>query len=118
MSDEDRIDALGRLCEERFRAHDRLVMQMFTDRDKALETALVATNERLHNLNESRALERDKAAEFAQREVVDAQLRSVSVRISENTAAISRLQGRALAMAGIGGVFGAVITALVVSFLT
>lgn len=101
-------DADIRRLEEQVKALERLVMQMFKDRDTALDTAFAATNERLHGLNESRALERDKAAEFAQREVVDAALTAMSTRVSENTAAISRLQGRALALAGVGAAVGAV----------
>lgn len=99
--------------EVEIRALDRRFSQMIADRDYRVVLALEAIEKRLDLLNEFRRQSADESAKFATREVVDTALGSMSDRVADNATAISRLQGRALALAGVGAVIGAVVAVLV-----
>lgn len=108
---------MSRLSEERIRSLDRRFSQMIADRDYRVVLALEAIEKRLDLLNEFRRQSADESARFATREVVDTAMGSMSGRIADNASAISRLQGRALALAGVGAVVGAVAAVLVGLFV-
>jgi len=110
-------DREARRLDERIDATDRLFGQMFADRDERVVIALQSIERRLDLLNEFRRQSADESARFATREVVDTAMGSMSGRIAENASAISRLQGRALALAGVGSVVGAVVTALLLGVI-
>jgi hypothetical protein len=97
----------------------------FADRDIRVNLALSAAKEavtkaeasdekRFALLNEFRAQQADEARKYATRESVEQSIDALSRRVGVNEGAVSVLQGRALALAGFGALFGGVIGAMIV----
>lgn len=89
----------------------------FTSRDANIKLALAELERRLALLNEFRAQQSDESRKYAQTAVVSVSIDALSGRISRTEQALSILQGRALALAGIGALFGGGIGALIVKFI-
>ena len=105
-----------------------LMDRTFADRDVRVNLALSAAKEavtkaeaandrRLDLLNEFRAQQADEARKYALSAVVEQSFRGLEERAGRTEAAISVLQGRALALAGFGALFGGAVGALIVKLV-
>jgi hypothetical protein len=99
--------------------------RMIADRDARIQIALTASKEavakaeqanerRLDLLNEFRGQQADEARKYALSTLVEQQFNALDQRVARNETLTAGLQGRALALAGFGAVFGGVITGLIV----
>ena len=107
-------------CSERIDALDRWASAMFAERDKQVAAALEASREagdksagelqrRLDLLNEFRAQAADESAHYARKEVVQADVARMEEQVAANARLIASMHGRAWALAGVGGVLGALV---------
>lgn len=104
---------------------DKRLSGAIDDRDARIQLALAASKEavlkaetandkRLELLNEFRAQSADRDSRFALSEVVDQKLETLGKEIGRNTKDLAALQGRLIAIAGVGALFGAAVSALIV----
>lgn len=104
---------------------DRRLSGAIDDRDARIQLALAASKEavlkaetandkRLELLNEFRAQSADRDSRFALSEVVDQKFEALGKDIGRNTKDLAALQGRLIAIAGVGALFGAAVSALIV----
>lgn len=98
------------------------------DRDVRVNLALSAAKEavvkseaadekRFALLNEFRGQQADEARKYAPSELVNQQFSSVTDRIGRAETAVASLQGRALALAGFGALFGGAVGAFLIRLL-
>lgn len=103
---------------------DRRLSGAIDDRDSRIQLALAATKEavgkaevandkRLELLNEFRAQSADRDSRFALSEVVDEKMETLRTAIGRNTNDLAALQGRLIAIAGVGALFGAAIAGVI-----
>lgn len=103
---------------------DKRLSGAIDDRDKRIQLALAASKEavlkaetandkRLELLNEFRSQSADRDARFATSELVDQKFKTLGLELSRNTKDIASLQGRLIAIAGLGALFGGGITAAI-----
>lgn len=83
---------------------------------EAVAKAEAADEKRFALLNEFRGQQADESRKYATRELVEQLVSSLSHRIGAVEVAVSSLQGRALALAGFGALFGGVIGASIAKF--
>lgn len=94
------------------------------DRDARIQLALAASKEavlkaeaanekRLELLNEFQAQSADRDSRFALTEVVDTKLETLAGEIGRNAKDLAALQGRLIAIASVGALFGAAIGGLI-----
>lgn len=83
---------------------------------EAVTKAEAADEKRFALLNEFRGQSADESRKFALRESVDQSLSAILDRMSRSEATVSNLQGRALALAGFGAVFGGLVGAVAAKF--
>ena len=81
---------------------------------EAVVKAELADEKRFSLLNEFRGQQADEARKYAPREMVDQSVAALSERMKGAELAVSGLQGRAMALAGFGALFGGVVGALIV----
>jgi hypothetical protein len=81
---------------------------------EAVTKAEAADEKRFMLLNEFRGQQADEARKYAPREMVDASIAALSDRVKVAELAVSSLQGRALALAGFGALFGGVVGAMII----
>ncbi len=95
------------------------------DRDVRVNLALSAAKEavvkseaadekRFALLNEFRGQQADEARKYAPTELVNQQFSSLTERLGRSETAVAGLQGRALALAGFGALFGGAVGAFMV----
>lgn len=108
---------------------DRRITQAIMDRDSRVDLALsaakeavakaeVANERRLDLLNEFRAQQADESRKYALSLLVETQFGAMSERVSRVETGLSALQGRALALAGFGAIFGGAVGAVIVKLLS
>ena len=81
---------------------------------EAVTKAEAADEKRFALLNEFRAQQADEARRYAPSELVNQKFGDMEGRLIRAETAISTLQGRALALAGFGALFGGAVGALIV----
>jgi hypothetical protein len=81
---------------------------------EAVTKAELADEKRFALLNEFRGQQADEARKYAPREMVDQSIGALSDRVKVAELAVSGLQGRALALAGFGALFGGVVGAMII----
>jgi hypothetical protein len=82
-----------------------------------LQETKEAINERLKLLNEFRGQSEDNADRYALRELVDAKIDAIGVRLNRIEQLLSNMQGRAIALAGFGALIGGTAVASLFKFL-
>ena len=105
-----------------------LVDRTFADRDVRVNLALSAAKEAVNKaeaadekrfalLNEFRAQQADEARKYAPNELVNQKFDAMATRLSLSESIIASLQGRALALAGFGALFGGVVGAMIIKVI-
>ncbi len=84
---------------------------------EAVTKAELADEKRFALLNEFRGQQADEARKYAPREMVDQSIAALSDRVKVSELAVSGIQGRALALAGFGALFGVAIGAMISRFV-
>lgn len=84
---------------------------------EAVTKAETADEKRFALLNEFRGQQADEARKYATRDSVDQSVSGIVHRISGVESGLATLQGRALALAGFGTIFGGVVGALIIKLI-
>ncbi len=85
---------------------------------EAVQKAEAADEKRFALLNEFRAQQADEARKYAPSELVNQSFKNLEDRLTRGEAHIAMLQGRALALAGFGALFGGAVGAMIVKMAT
>jgi len=117
MPSEWTISTLKELFDRTVADRDVRVDLAMSAAKEAVTKAEVANERRLDLLNEFRAQQADEARKYALTIVVDQRFDGVSERLGRAEQSVSTLQGRALALAGFGALFGGAAGALLVRML-
>ncbi len=84
---------------------------------EAVTKAELSDEKRFALLNEFRGQSADEARKYATRESVDQIVGALDRRVGVNESALAMLQGRALALAAFGTLFGGIVGALVAKMI-
>ncbi len=109
-----RFDAQQMAVKTAMDAAEKAVTAAMAAAEKAVTKAEVAADKRLDGLNELRQMALDWKSEFARQTTVDLQIKGLSDKNDGIEKQIATLQGRALALAGFGALFGGAVGALIV----
>jgi hypothetical protein len=121
---QQQLDDSRRLLDERYATQTKALDAAFAAADKAVQTALLsaekavakaetAAERRFEAVNEFRGQLADQATTFMPRTEADVRLTAMDEKVSRNTEDIASLQGRALALAGIGALTGGALVAII-----
>src|SRR5688572_19604450 len=108
------IDTLKELFDRTIADRDVRVNLALSSAKEAVTKAESADEKRFALLNEFRGQQADLATRYAAREWVDQKANELSGRVSRNESDIASLQGKALALAGFGALFGGVVGAMII----
>lgn len=111
MPSEWTINTLKELIDVKFAAAKEAISIALSASEKAITKAESANERRLDLLNEFRAQQADEARKYAPTELVNQRFSSIEERVARGEQALATLQGRALALAAVGTVVGAVLGA-------
>jgi hypothetical protein len=111
------IDTLKEFFDHTIQDRDVRVNLALSAAKEAVTKAEGANDKRLDLLNEFRAQMADEASKYALNQLVNQKFDSLDQRVARNETGLSSLQGRALAMAGIGAVIGGVAAALILKLM-
>ncbi len=112
------------LLDERYATQTKALDAAFAAADKAVQTALLsaekavakaetAAERRFEAVNEFRGQLADQATTFMPRNEADVRLGAMDEKVDRNAKDIASLQGRALALAGIGALIGGALVAVI-----
>jgi anti-sigma factor RsiW len=113
MASEWTITTLKELFDRTIADRDVRVNLALSAAKEAVTKAEAADEKRFALLNEFRAQQADESRKYVPREMVDTIFNGLRDRIGRNEAEVARLQGRALALAGFGALFGGAIGAVI-----
>ncbi len=84
---------------------------------EAVTKAEAADEKRFALLNEFRGQQADESRKYAPRDMVETVFNGLRDRITRNEAELARLQGRAIALAGFGALFGGIVGTMISKFI-
>jgi len=108
------ISTLKELFDRTIEDRDVRVNLALSAAKEAVTKAELADEKRFALLNEFRGQQADEARKYATRDSVDQSVTGIEHRLTVNEAGLATLQGRALALAGFGALFGGVVGAMII----
>ncbi len=112
------IETLKELFDRTIADRDVRVNLALSAAKEAVTKAEASDEKRFALLNEFRAQQADEATKYAPTTLVQQKFDEMFGRLARNESAVSILQGRALAMGAFGTLFGGIVGALIVKFIT
>jgi hypothetical protein len=108
------ISTLKELFDRSIADRDVRVNLALSAAKEAVMKAEAADEKRFALLNEFRGQQADEARKYATRDSVDQSITAIEHRLTIAEGAVATLQGRALALAGFGALFGGVVGAMII----
>ncbi len=112
------IDTLKELFDRTIADRDVRVNLALSAAKEAVTKAEAADEKRFALLNEFRAQQADEALKYAPSQLVQQKFDEFFGRLSRCESSVSTLQGRALALGAFGTLFGGIVGALIVKFIS
>lgn len=117
MATEWTISTLKELFDRTIEDRDVRVNLALSAAKEAVTKAEAADEKRFTLLNEFRGQQADEARKYATRESVEQSVAGLDHRLKSTEDGLATLQGRALALAGFGALFGGVVGALILKMI-
>jgi len=111
------ISTLKELFDRTIADRDVRVNLALSAAKEAVMKAEAADEKRFALLNEFRGQQADEARKYATRESVEQSIKTMEHRLTVSETGLATLQGRALALAAFGTIFGGVVGALIIKMI-